>query len=239
MAVILVKRYLGYVDTHQVSDMFSIALNTIIRCAKKYNVSIGTKFSSYLVINMKGEILKYLDEARPVKYTYYYYNQKAQDHDFEALEEESYDMEQDTSDMPKFITIDDIRNMLSEKDIGDNLLESYVYEETKGLIKQSMEDYKIINYRILVSEKLLECINNISNNVNSQVEKIIIETIRQSISGNVKYTVAQLCDRYNLSKRSAYSAHNEILKAIRECMREKMKETPELEEGIKQLLSSF
>ncbi len=239
MAVILVKRYSGYVDLHQVGDMLSIALNTIIRCAKKYDISMGTKFSSYLVINMKGEILKYLDESKPVKYTYYYYNQKIKDNGLEALEKEYYDMLQDSPDVPKFITSDDIRNMLSEKDIGDNLLESYVYEETDGIVKQSIEDYKSVNYRTLVSESLLECINIISIAASNRIERIIIEAIKQSIINNVKYTVAQLCDRYNLSKRSAYSTHNEILKAIGECLKEKMKENPELEEGLKQLLPSL
>jgi len=239
MAVILVKRYSGYVDVHQVGDMFSIALNTIIRCAKKYDIAMGTKFSSYLVINMKGEILKYLDESKPVKYTYYYYTQKMKDNDFEVLEEEYYDIVQDSPDIPKFIAIDDIRNMLSEKDMGDNLLESYVYEETDGIVKQSIEDYESMNYRTLVSEKLLECINTIYSAASDRIERIIIEAIKQSLSDNVKYTVAQLCDRYNLSKRSAYSTHNEILKAIGKCLKEKMKENPELEEGLKQLLTSL
>ena len=236
MAVILVKRYLGYIDTHQVSDMLSVALNAIIRCAKKYDISIGTKFSSYLVINMKGEILKYLDEAKPVKYTYYYYTQKTQSNHLESLDREYYDIDQDLFDIPKFITNDDIKNILSEKDIGDNLLESYVYEETDGMLNQNIEDYRNVSYRILVSEELLKCIDYIYNTSDNRVEKIIIEAIRQSISDNVKYTVAQLCDRYNLSKRSAYSAHNDVLQAIGDCMKEKMKESAELEEGIRQVI---
>jgi DNA-directed RNA polymerase specialized sigma subunit len=236
MAVILVKRYSGYIDAHQVGDMLSIALNTIVRCTKKYDTSMGTKFSSYLVINMKGEILKYLDEAKPIKYTYYYYTQKTQSNNLESLEREYYDIDQDSPDIPKFITNDDIKSILSESDFGDNLLESYIHEETEGLLNHSIEDHININYRILVSEELLKCINSISDNSNNQVEKVIIEAIRQSISDNVKYTVAQLCDRHNLSKRSAYSAHNEVLRAIGECMREKMKENPELEEGLRQVI---
>jgi DNA-directed RNA polymerase specialized sigma subunit len=239
MAVILVKRYSGYIDAHQVGDMLSIALNTIVRCTKKYDASMGTKFSSYLVINMKGEILKYLDEAKPVKYTYYYYTQKTQCNDVKSPVQEDYDMDQDSFDIPQFITNDDIRSILSERDSGDNVLESYVYEETDGMLNQSIEEYRNMNYKILVSEELLKCIDSISNISDSQVEKIIVEAIKQSISDNVKYTVAQLCDRYNLSKRSAYSAHNEVLRAIGDCMREKMKENPELEEGVKHLLNSF
>ncbi len=236
MAVILVKRYSGYIDAHQVADMLSIALNTIVRCAKKYDITMGTKFSSYLVINMKGEILKYLDEAKPVKYTYYYYTQKTQCNDINSILRENYDIEQDLTDMPKFITNDDIKSILSERDMGDNLLESYVYEETDGMLSQSIEEYRIMNYKLLVSEEILKCIDSISNTSNNHVEKIIIDAIRESISGNVKYTVAQLCDRYNLSKRSAYSVHNEVLRAIGDCMRAKMKENPELEEGVRQVI---
>jgi len=185
---------------------------------------------------MKGEILKYLDEAKPVKYTYYYYTQKTQSNHLESLDREYYDIDQDLLDIPKFITNDDIKNILSEKDSGDNLLESYVYEETDGMLNQSIEDYRNMSYRTLVSEELLKCIDNIYNASDNRVEKIIIEAIRQSISDNVKYTVAQLCDRYNLSKRSAYSAHNEVLQAIGDCMKEKMKESAELEEGIRQVI---
>ncbi len=234
MAVILVKRYSGYIDAQQVGDMLSVALNTIVRCAKKYDASVGTKFSSYLVINMKGEILKYLDEAKPVKYTYYYYTQKTQDKDMKSLVNESYD--QDSFDMPKFFTSDDIKNVLSEKDIGDNMLDSYIYEETDGMLKQNIDDYKNMTYKLLVSEELIKCINSIYNDSDNQIEKIIIEAIKQSIINNTKYTVAQLCDRYNLSKRSAYSIHNEVLRAIGDCMREKMKDNPELEEGVRQVI---
>jgi len=236
MAVILVKRYSGYIDAQQVGDMLSVALNTIVRCTKKYDASMGTKFSSYLVINMKGEILKYLDEAKPIKYTYYYYTQKTQRNDLGALDWAYYDTDQDSFDIPKFITHDDIKSILSERDIGDNLLESFVYEETDGILNQSIEEHINMNYKLLVSEELLKCIDSISNTSDNQVEKIIIDAIRQSISGNVKYTVAQLCDRYNLSKRSAYSAHNDVLRAIGDCMREKMKDNPELEEGVRQFI---
>jgi len=236
MAVILVKRYSGYIDAHQVGDMFSVALNTIVRCTRKYDISMGTKFSSYLVINMKGEILKYLDEAKPVKYTYYYYTQKAQDNSIRSLVREDFHIDQEQLDIPKFITNDDIKSILSERDIGDNLLESYVYEQTDGILNQSIEEYKNMNYKLLVSEELLKCIDGISNVNDNQVEKIVIEAIRQSISDNVKYTVAQLCDRYNLSKRSAYSVHNDVLRAIGDCMREKMKENPELEEGVREVI---
>ncbi len=235
MAVILVKRYSGYVDPDQVSDMFSIALNTIVRCAQKYDASHGTKFSSYLVINMKGEILKYLDEAKPVKYTYYYYSQKLQntnntdeldiiiDNENEILEH---------YDLPQFITHYDIKNLLDEKEPDDNMLENYVYKETGGYISQSIDEYKEVMYRTLISEELIKCIDEILQHVNNAMEGIILNNIKRSIIENVKYTVAELCEKYNLSKRSAYNTHAHVIKAISNCIKSKIRSNPELEQVL-------
>ena len=233
MAVILVKKYSGYIDPMQVSDMFSVALSTIVRCAQKYDVSHGTKFSSYLVINMKGEILKYLDEAKPVKYTYYYYNQRTQIVDnsnmnnIEALDEKD---NLGYCDLPQFITHHDIKNILSENEPSDNMLENYVYEES--CINQSIDDYKESSYRMIISEELMRCIDSISEHVTSNIESVILSSIKRSIIENVKYTVAELCERYNFSKRSAYSTHTQILKAIGDCIKDKIKNNPELEQAL-------
>ncbi len=233
MAVILVKKYSGYVDPIQVSDMFSVALNTIVRCAQKYDISHGTKFSSYLVINMKGEILKYLDEAKPIKYTYYYYSQRAQTignsniDDIESLHEND---NLEYCDLPQFITHNDIKNILSENEPDDNMLENYVYEE--GSINQSIDEYKESTYRMIISEELIKCIDSISERMTSNIESVILSSIKRSIVENVKYTVAELCERYNFSKRSAYSTHAQIIKAIGDCLRDKIKSNPELEQAL-------
>jgi RNA polymerase sigma factor (sigma-70 family) len=233
MAVILVKKYSGYIDPMQVSDMFSVALNTIVRCAQKYDISHGAKFSSYLVINMKGEILKYLDEAKPIKYTYYYYNQRTQivnnlDIDSTESTNEHYNLEY--SDLPQFITHHDIKKILSENEPNDNMLENYVYEE--GSINQNIDDHKESSYRMIISEELMKCIDSISERVTNNIESIILSSIKRSIIENVKYTVAELCERYNFSKRSAYSTHAQIIKEIGDCIKDKIKNNPELEQAL-------
>jgi DNA-directed RNA polymerase specialized sigma subunit len=232
MAVILVKRYLGYIDPHQVSDMFSIALNTIVHCAQKYDPTLGVKFSSYLVINMRGEILKYLDEAKPVKYTYYYYNQLAQlasssDTDTTTLSENN---DSEFCNLPQFITHHDIKDLLSEKEPDDNMLENYVYEESDGYISQSIDEQKELKYRILISEELIKCIDSVLERANSEIESIIASNIKRSIIENVKYSVAELCNMYNFSKRSAYSVHSQIIKAIGDCLKDKIRNNPEIEQ---------
>jgi DNA-directed RNA polymerase specialized sigma subunit len=233
MAVILVKKYSGYIDPMQVSDMLSVALNTIVRCAQKYDASHGTKFSSYLVINMKGEILKYLDEAKPVKYTYYYYSQRGKhidELDIDNIEPIHEQENLENSDLPQFITHHDIKNLLSENEPDDNMLENYVYEE--GNISQNLDDYKESIHRALISEELMKCIDSISKRVTSEIESVILSSIKRSIIENVKYTVADLCERHNFSKRSAYSTHAQILKAIGDCLREKIRNNPSLEQAI-------
>jgi DNA-directed RNA polymerase specialized sigma subunit len=230
MAVILVKKYSGYVDPMQVSDMFSVALNTIVRCAQKYDASHGTKFSSYLVINMKGEILKYLDEAKPVKYTYYYYSQRVQhidNSDIDVIEALYENCNSEYGDLPQFMTHQDIKNLLLENEPDDNMLENYVYE--KGNISQNIDDYKELSYRAIISEELMKCIDSILDHVNSNLESVILNSIKRSIVENVKYTVAELCEKYNFSKRSAYSTHAQIIKAIGDCLKERIKNNPELE----------
>ena len=235
MAVILVKRYSGYVDPNQVSDMFSIALNTIVRCAQKYDTTHGAKFSSYLVINMKGEILKYLDEAKPVKYTYYYYSQRPQltgNSDMDSTTSPNKHDDLEYCDLPQFITHHDIKNLLLEKEPNDNMLENYVYEESAGCISQNIDDHKEVSYRMLISEELLKCVDSILEHANGETEKIILASIKRSIVENVKYTVAELCERHNFSKRSAYSVHAQMLKAIGDCLRDKIRSNPELEQAM-------
>jgi ribosomal protein L18E len=119
--------------------------------------------------------------------------------------------------------------MLSENEPDDNMLENYVYEE--GNIKQSIDEYKEISYRTMLSEELVKCIDSILERVTSNIESVILSSIKRSIVENVKYTVAELCERYNFSKRSAYSTHAQIIKKIGDCLKDKIRNNPELEQA--------
>jgi hypothetical protein len=182
---------------------------------------------------MKGEILKYLDEAKPIKFTYYYYSQRTQivdnlDIDNIDTPHEHHNLE--FCYLPQFITHHDIKNILSENESDDNMLENYVYKE--GNIKQSIDEHKESSHRMIISEELMKCIDSISDRVTSNIESVILSSIKRSISENVKYTVAELCERYNFSKRSAYSTHAQIIKEIGDCLKDKIRNNPELADQL-------
>jgi hypothetical protein len=182
---------------------------------------------------MKGEILKYLDEAKPIKYTYYYYSQRTQivdNLDIDNIQSPHEHYNSEHCDLPQFITHHDIKNILSENEPDDNMLENYVYEE--GSINQSIDEYKESSYRTIISEELMKCIDSISERLTSNIESVILSSIKRSIIENVKYTVAELCERYNFSKRSAYSTHAQIIKEIGDCLRDKIRNNPELSDQL-------
>lgn len=81
IAIIIGKRYAKYVPTDYIEDLYQVAFNTIINCLERYEPTNKVKFHTYLSTSIKGEIIKFIDATKTIKYSYYYLKTKYEDQD--------------------------------------------------------------------------------------------------------------------------------------------------------------
>lgn len=60
----IINKYSTYFE---IDDLYQVAVMGLIRAYQKYNSNLGTKFTTYAYPYILGEIIKYINEYRPLK----------------------------------------------------------------------------------------------------------------------------------------------------------------------------
>lgn len=76
IAIIIIKKYAKHVDIDTLDDLFQHCMFSIINALRRYDPKKNTLFHTYLARTMLGEILKFLDTTRLIRFNYYYVKSK-------------------------------------------------------------------------------------------------------------------------------------------------------------------
>lgn len=76
IAIIIIKKYAKHVDIDTLDDLFQHCMFSIINALRRYDPKKNALFHTYLARTMLGEVLKFLDTTRLIRFNYYYVKSK-------------------------------------------------------------------------------------------------------------------------------------------------------------------
>ena len=239
MAVILVKNYAHLVDEINVPDLFSTAIETIVKSVEKYDTSRNNKFSSYLVINMHGEILKVIDQMRIVKFTYYHHVMKNKNtKNASEFEDKTITNDIEELDWPvKILTESDIASIM-DGNHGLEVIENYIYHKSPDTFVEFYKVYDREKKSKIIRENLYKCYEEFVQAycIKSQ-ERSFSDYLFDCLLNNVKRPmIIKKYSEYNITKRQAYGLSYKMTTYIKTCLQEKAVNQPELMEIINEII---
>jgi len=239
MAVVLVKSYAHLVDEINIPDLFSTAMETIIKSVEKYDINRNNKFSSYLVINMHGEILKAIDQMRIVKFTYYHHMVKSKASKNENISDEipvTADIE-DTDWPVKIITESDIAGIMDGNQ-SIEVMENYIHHKSPEAFVEFYKVYESEKKNEIIRENLYKCYEDfVKTYCIKSYEKSFSDYLFECMMNNVRRPmIIKKYREYNITKRQAYGISYKMNIYIKTCLQEKAVNYPELMEIINEVL---
>lgn len=76
IALVFLRKYAIYIKSYYIDDLFQHCLFVIINTLRKFNPNKKVLFHTYLSNYMFGEVLKFIDSTKTLKYNYYYLRKK-------------------------------------------------------------------------------------------------------------------------------------------------------------------
>ena len=239
MAVVLVKSHAHLVDEINIPDLFSIAMETIVKSVEKYDTNRNNKFSSYLVINMHGEILKAIDQMRIVKFTYYHHMIKSKVNRNENISDEiPITTEIEETEWPvKIITESDIASIM-DGNYGIEAMENYIHYKSPKIFVEFYNEYETQKKSEIIRNNLYQCYEEfIQMYCIKSHEKSFSDYLFECMINNVRRPmIIKKYREYNITKRQAYGISYKMNIYIKTCLQEKAKKDPELMEIINEII---
>lgn len=201
MALIITKNAYRYMKNKIYSkDLFNKLLFDIIVILRRYTPNTNNKFSTYLATSLRGEMMKFLDNTKVVKYNYYYIVKKF------------------GRDFTKIIMESDLDVVLD----GEGDIDEYTAEKMKSIL----EDYKVQNmeygysYYWLVIDFYEHFKAFITKRYNDVQREVILEYY-VSHKTNREVSVANLADMYGLERQAVYRLLKEAISSFVEYCKDK------------------
>ncbi|MEM5877674.1 MAG: hypothetical protein QXF12_02215 [Candidatus Aenigmatarchaeota archaeon] len=189
IALVFLRKYAMYVKSYYVEDFFQHCLLVIVTTLRKFDPLKNVLFHTYLSNYMFGEVLKFIDSTKTLKYNYYYLKKKDENI---IIVNESDLLNYTSSDDPSFVEMYNYyHQFLNSVDEEDYILD---FEHIKSIVKR--EIYK--NYSSDKAE-ILECLFELSD---------------CGCRSNINI-INCLSEKYNINKSVLYDLKRDFIKKIK------------------------
>jgi hypothetical protein len=121
IVMIFMKKYSKYINADYIEDMFSYGLHCIVSVLDRYKKDMNVRFHTFLSSYLNGEMMKFIDNTRMIKYNYYYVKKRYGEEAMENMSVylESYIREFDDEDNEYYDKVISTQEQVTDFEIQD------------------------------------------------------------------------------------------------------------------------
>lgn len=188
------KGYYMIKNRDYIKDLFNHLMYCTIEALRRYKAYNKNKFSTYLIACLRGEMIKFADDSRVVKYNYYYLIQRKKKDPLTILLES------------------DINNILETED-SESITS---YSNTKCKRNEGYTDFYIEKYNIEIRKLVEYFIKFVTEyEVDENTKNFLVEYLTSKKSSK-EVAVSKIAEKYNKDIKECYKDIKKVINDFNE-----------------------